>query len=89
MNAISIIMPCYNIEGAEEFAIAGMVRTLEKYRPLILLELHGHTVADQTLPQLDQIGYRYNDLSKKEYLNEPEFLRVFPDAVTQILCLPK
>jgi FkbM family methyltransferase len=79
-----------DIEGAEAFAIAGMLRTLEKYRPLILLELHGRPAAEQTLSQLDQVGYRYNDFSrKKEYPNGPEFSRDFPETVTQILCLPK
>jgi FkbM family methyltransferase len=79
-----------DIEGAEAFAVAGMLRTLEKYRPLILLELHGRSAAEQTLPQLDQVGYCYNDFSKKkEYSNGQEFLKVFPDSVAQILCLPK
>jgi FkbM family methyltransferase len=79
-----------DIEGAEAFAIAGMLRTLDKYHPLILLELHGRYAAEQTLPQLDQVGYRYDDYSKHmEYSDAVEFLRVFPDIVTQILCLPK
>ena len=79
-----------DIEGAEAFAVAGMLHTLEEYRPLILLEIHGRYAAEQTLPQLDQVGYCYSDFSKKkEYQNGPEFLRDFPDTVTQILCLPK
>ena len=30
-----------DIEGAEEFAIIGMINTIEKYHPYLLLELHG------------------------------------------------
>lgn len=79
-----------DIEGAEAFAITGMLRTLKKYHPVILLEIHGRSAAEQTLPLLDQIGYRYNDCSTKiKYENGLEFLKAFPDTVAQILCLPK
>jgi FkbM family methyltransferase len=78
-----------DIEGAEAFAIAGMLQTLIKYHPIILLEIHGYGAAEQTLPLLDQVGYRYHDFTKnKRYLNGSEFLKTFPDTVAQILCLP-
>ena len=48
-----------DIEGAEEFAIKGMEKTLSRYRPVIFMEVHGLEAAHNTFPMLEAIGYRY------------------------------
>lgn len=56
-----------DVEGAESFVLAGMRRTLERHRPVVMLEVHpfwqpdGVTVDDVTDP-LAALGYRWREI---------------------------
>lgn len=54
-----------DVEGAEEFTIAGARQLLAKHRPRLVIELHGLERARNTMRQLDDLGYflsGHNDL---------------------------
>jgi len=78
-----------DIEGAEVQAVAGMRRTLEHARPLIVIELHGPDVAAATLAQLADLGYRFRLPEPGSVLfSATEILRDAPD-VLQVIALPE
>jgi FkbM family methyltransferase len=78
-----------DIEGAEEFAVMGMEKIISHHRPIILLEVHGKSVAEKTFRRLDRAGYRYQDTSsRKEFHAVNDLLSWFPDALLQIICFP-
>jgi FkbM family methyltransferase len=47
-----------DIEGAEAMAVRGAKETLLKYRPRLIIELHGPQVAREVLQELWGVGYR-------------------------------
>ncbi len=60
-----------DIQGYELFALKGMEKSLQKYRPLILIELdneklkdHGHSVED-IYSLLSSLGYTAHKISHK------------------------
>jgi FkbM family methyltransferase len=75
-----------DVEGAESFAVQGMLQTLERKRPLLLLELHGCGPAGQTLRLLDQLGYHYLETrSQKLFNSSRQFMAWMPDACLQVV----
>jgi len=46
-----------DVEGAEEFVIAGARRTLEEHKPRLVMELHTLEEARRTMRLLDGLGY--------------------------------
>ncbi|MFN8496266.1 MAG: FkbM family methyltransferase [Anaerolineae bacterium] len=47
-----------DVEGAEDLALAGMTRTLERCRPILLVEVHGEPGGDSpALTRLAALGY--------------------------------
>jgi FkbM family methyltransferase len=78
-----------DIEGAEEYAVRGMERILRRHHPILLLEIHGLEAAKITLPLLDRLGYRVQDVDGKKLLRVNEFLASFSDKVTQLICISK
>jgi len=54
-----------DIEGYEDQALAGMATTLEKLRPIILIELLEHTKTGAAVARLTQSGYVLYSLSER------------------------
>jgi FkbM family methyltransferase len=78
-----------DIEGAEQYALQGMEKTLAKYHPVILLEVHGKDAATHCIPMLEQLGYRFQNMDGKQFHSADKFLASFPDIVAQVLCTSK
>jgi FkbM family methyltransferase len=83
-----------NIEGSEPFALRGMTRTLERYKPILLLEFNpvaivvaGGKITD-LWKQLN--GYKIYKIPGKEAMKSFEQLRrICPDhSVVDLLALP-
>lgn len=83
-----------HIEGSEVFALRGMARTLEKYKPIVLLKFNpvsivvaGGTITD-FWRQLE--GYKVYKIPGKEVLKSfAQLRRICPDhAVVNLLALP-
>lgn len=53
-----------DIEGAEEYAIRGMHRSLVEHQPVLLLEIHGERAAKATFELLDAVSYHCLSLDK-------------------------
>jgi FkbM family methyltransferase len=78
-----------DIEGAEIAAAPGMLRTLERHRPILVLELHGAAVARATLAHLAPAGYRYRDVaSGRTFATARELGDAFPEACLQVIGEP-
>jgi hypothetical protein len=78
-----------DVEGAEAGAVAGMMATLEKSRPGIMIELHGREAAAGTLRQLAGLGYQYLSCSTAERYGSAEaLLDSLPDACVQVVGYP-
>ncbi len=71
-----------DVEGHENFVIAGALETLKKYRPLLLIELFcmSRSVQEELLALLTQLGYKFYSLSflGKEVLFDPMKAKKFP-----------
>jgi FkbM family methyltransferase len=78
-----------DIEGAEQYALRGMEKTLENYHPVILIEIHGKDAANHCLPLLEKVGYRFQNMEGKSFESAEEFLSEFTDMVAQVLCTPQ
>lgn len=52
------------IEGAEEFAIRGMLGSLVEHRPVLLIEIHGEQAAPASFELLDTVRYLCFSLDK-------------------------
>lgn len=75
-----------DIEGAEMHAVRGMLRTLARRRPTLLIELHGPAAAAQTLPLLDMLGYQYLETqSQKTFVSAREFMDSTEDGCLQVV----
>jgi FkbM family methyltransferase len=62
-----------DVEGAEALAVAGMMDTLKRHRPVLLCELHGVEPGRATLNLLEPLHYRYFS---------PAADRHYPDAAS-------
>ncbi len=79
-----------DVEGAEHLAVLGMRRTLEQYRPPLLVELHGEDCAANTLEVLDRYDYSYLDPVSGEELSGAAAVRErFAGSVFQLVALFK
>jgi len=79
-----------DIEGAEGSAVAGMARTIDRHRPVILLEVHGTRAAGETFRAVDWGAYRFEHPAGGEKFHDAaDLLAWFPDNVLQVICLPK
>lgn len=68
-----------DVEGAETVAVRGMLKTLERKRPTLLIELHGPDAARETLPLLDRLGYRYQETqSSRRFESSQQFVAWMP-----------
>lgn len=92
VNTYNLEMPDFikiDIEGAEGKAIAGMKKTLQEKRPLLLVEVHGRIAAEETLQGLDLFNYHYlHPKSQQRFANARDLLNWFPNSVEQIVCFP-
>ncbi|MEW5870926.1 MAG: FkbM family methyltransferase [Chloroflexota bacterium] len=78
-----------DIEGAEEYAVIGLQKTLERCHPTILLEVHGRQAAHPTFRRLHNLGYRFQEITSGQTFDNLEaLLNWFPEAVMQFLCTP-
>jgi FkbM family methyltransferase len=78
-----------DIEGAEIAAAPGMMRTVERHRPILVLELHGTAAAQATLAHLAPAGYRYLDVaSGRTFATARELGDGFPEACLQVIGEP-
>ena len=54
-----------DVEGAEDAVINGMIRVLQKFHPIVLVEIHRHDGAESSgLGQLVEIGYQLQNVEK-------------------------
>lgn len=73
-----------DVEGAEAEVVHGMKNTLEKYRPIVLVELHawpGKPVAENVADILDvlaTVNYEMIDLRTKRLVNDRRFFKDVP-----------
>lgn len=78
-----------DIEGAEGFALRGMLRTITESRPVLIIEVHGKQAAEMTFRQLEPMRYDFLEIaSNTKFANVNELLNWFPDAVLQFICKP-
>jgi FkbM family methyltransferase len=78
-----------DIEGAEGTAVAGMLETISRSRPVVMFELHGRTAAAATLAHLAPAGYRYHEVSGgRDFAAARELSDWFPDACLQVIGFP-
>jgi FkbM family methyltransferase len=78
-----------DVEGAEASAVAGMMDTLEKNRPGVMIELHGREAASETLGSLARLGYQYLVCSTAvKYATAEALLDSLPDACVQVIGHP-
>ncbi len=79
-----------DVEGAEASVVAGMMGTLEKTRPHLMIELHGRQAAADTLRCLARLDYRYL-LASDGSLHAAcdDLLAAVPDACVQIVGYPQ
>jgi len=67
----------------------GAQRTLARYHPTLVLELHARSAARSTLVSLAPHGYRYVDLaSRREFGDAGELSEWMPDACLQVIGRP-
>lgn len=78
-----------DVEGAEASVVAGMMGTLEKSRPHLMIELHGRQAAADTLKCLAGLGYRYLlATNSTTYRTTEDLLGVLPEACVQVVGYP-
>jgi FkbM family methyltransferase len=78
-----------DVEGAEASAVAGMMDTLEKNRPGLMIELHGRQAASETLRCLGELGYEYLLSSTAvRYSTAEALLDSLPEACVQVVGYP-
>jgi FkbM family methyltransferase len=75
-----------DVEGAEASTIEGMMGTIDRQRPTIMIELHGRTAASDTLKQLARFDYQYSvPLTGTEFGSAADLIAWFPDACVQVI----
>jgi FkbM family methyltransferase len=75
-----------DVEGAEAAAVSGMMETLERHRPSLMIELHGRQAAEATLPQLARLRYTYLLCATgAQYASADTLLTSLPDACVQVI----
>jgi FkbM family methyltransferase len=75
-----------DVEGAEASAVAGMMDTLEKSRPNLMIELHGRQAAAETLRCLAGLGYEYLlSSTATRYPTAEALLDSLPEACVQVI----
>lgn len=78
-----------DIEGAETDAIKGMRNVMRRYRPTVLIELHGRTAARETLDAPAWEGYTFREAASGRSFDDAAALGAwFPDACLQVLARP-
>lgn len=79
-----------DVEGAEAGAVAGMMQTIERRRPGLMIEMHGRDAATDTLRQLAHLSYQYLLCSTSvRYQSAEDLLGVLPDACVQVIGNPQ
>jgi FkbM family methyltransferase len=78
-----------DVEGAEASVVAGMMETLKKNRPTLMIELHGREAASGTLGCLAGLGYHYLLASTAARFRTAEALvDSLPEACVQVIGYP-
>jgi FkbM family methyltransferase len=78
-----------DVEGAEAASVAGMLGTLERNRPGLMIELHGREAAAATLRQLSHLRYAYLLCSTgARYRTAEDLLESLADRCVQIIACP-
>lgn len=76
-----------DIEGEEGRAMAGGMKMLAKYRPVVFCELHGPEPAKATCQVLNEVGYKVFYLTGEEFFPEKEST-IIP-GMLQVVALPQ
>ncbi len=75
-----------DVEGAEGAAVAGMMGTLSRHKPILMIELHGVTAARAALAHLAPLGYRYQAVADgRLFPSTSELAAWMPDACVQVV----
>lgn len=78
-----------DVEGAEIAAVRGMRETLERHRPVLVMELHGYANAARTLEILDGLRYTYTDpATREDFGSAGEVCAKLGAAVFQLVAFP-
>lgn len=78
-----------DVEGAELDILPGILPVLERARPLILIEIHHPKIAEELLPILEGLGYRFKDgNSGEKHGSAVSLIEVFGMQVRQVICQP-
>jgi hypothetical protein len=59
-----------DVEGAEFGLLKGMKKTIEKYKPVIILSTHGKTVHADCVQSLNAFGYNLQGVGKCSSVDE-------------------
>ncbi len=83
-----------DVEGAEALVMEGARRTIARYRPVLLVEVHGPIKAAQTWDAMDHLSYDYRSLNNGRATtvqSKRDLLSVFSPAnwTHHLLCCPK
>jgi FkbM family methyltransferase len=77
-----------DVEGAEGVAVAGMIGTLSRHKPTLMIELHGVAAAHAALTHLAPLGYSYQAISDgRQFPSSSELAAWMPDACVQVMAL--
>jgi FkbM family methyltransferase len=78
-----------DVEGAEGSVIAGMLETLVRARPVLMLELHGREPAKNALQHLGLLEYRFWSPSARTiHQTADSLLATMPEACVQVIGSP-
>lgn len=78
-----------DIEGGEVVAVPGMRATLERWRPTLLMELHGCAAARPAIAAFDGLGYRFREAAGGQtFAGWRELWEWFPDQCLQVIGYP-
>jgi len=79
-----------DIEGGEVVAVPGMRRTLARFKPTLLIELHGRASARPALAAFEGLDYRFQEVAGERTFDGPEqLLEWFPEACLQVVGYPR
>jgi len=67
-----------DVEGAEYEVLQGAQNILEQYHPMMFLDTHNRTAHQQTLNQLEALGYRFTILDGKSIAETREVVAKYP-----------
>jgi FkbM family methyltransferase len=78
-----------DVEGAEASAVEGMMRTISGVKPLLMLELHGRTAAQDTLKLLADADYRYQlPGNGSQLFSNQSLVESLTDTCIQVIGVP-